>query len=107
MLPKDERLAKASDIRSTTRGNRNNTTLLSIFTCTNQTGKQRIVVICKKELGGAVKRNATRRALIAAYSNNRHKIAKNMDIVIIPKVPIAGLKAAEAAILDGMKIDHN
>jgi ribonuclease P protein component len=107
LLPKDQRLAKGSDIRSTTRGNRINTPLLTIHTRENQTGEKRFVVICRKSIGSAVIRNRTRRTLIAAYSINRHNIAKNMDIVVLPRKALRDLKSAEKALVIGLRIDNN
>lgn len=102
MLPKEERLIKGSEIRKTTKGNRIDTPLLSIYSRTNQTGNKRLVVICRKEIGGAVIRNKTRRALIAGYQIIKHKIDKNLDIVIMPRKAIKGQRAAEKALLDGI-----
>jgi len=102
LLPKDERLAKGSEIKSTIRGNRINTPLLSIHTRDNPTGRKRMVVICKKSIGSAVIRNRTRRVIMAAYANIKHKIAKNIDIVIMPKAQFNNMKKAEGILSAGM-----
>ncbi|MDD4178797.1 MAG: ribonuclease P protein component [Candidatus Margulisbacteria bacterium] len=45
----------------------------------------RMAIICKKGIGGAVKRNRTKRILSQLISNNYCNIAKNMNIIAIPK----------------------
>jgi len=45
----------------------------------------RILVITSKKLGGAVQRNRIRRVLYGAFNKIKHKINKNIDIVLFPR----------------------
>ncbi|OGB88208.1 ribonuclease P protein component [candidate division WOR-1 bacterium RIFCSPLOWO2_02_FULL_46_20] len=89
LLPKPERLSKASEIKATlkTRQYFSSTPLLSLVARDNARACSRLVVVTPKKLGNACKRNRIRRVICAAYCEIRHKIAKNIDLVVFPERP--------------------
>ena len=95
MLPKRERIGSRDRIKAIikTKQVHINSPLLNIVADVNQGPHPRWVVICSKRLGGAVIRNRIRRVFNAAISNIRHKINKNMDYVVFPKVSCDQLNA--------------
>jgi putative membrane protein insertion efficiency factor/ribonuclease P protein component len=57
------------------------TSPLLYFTGQDNKKAERILVICSKKLGSAVSRNRIRRQIVGWYIKNRHKIAKNIDMI--------------------------
>lgn len=49
----------------------------------NNSDTSRMAVVCSKKIGNAVVRNKTKRRVAAAMAKIWHKIAKNIDMVII------------------------
>ena len=94
MLPKSERLRKEKDIKKvlSKREIEARSPLLHLLAIRNQQPNPRLTVITSSKLGKAVKRNRMRRMIVNAYSKIRHKIAKNYDMVIIPKKTILNFK---------------
>lgn len=88
MLPKKERISNGGRIKEIL--NRKELTfyspLLHVIAKENEVNYSRLVVICTKKHGNAVVRNRIRRTFLEAYSRIRHKINKNIDLVIIPMV---------------------
>lgn len=86
MLPKGDRLRKEKEIRETLKhpGRKFKTPLLYFITRPNDLNGPRLLVITKKSLGGAVKRNRIKRLVKAAYLKIRRKININIDIVVFP-----------------------
>lgn len=62
-----------------------NSPLLYMAAEINEFEFPRFAIICKKEIGSAVKRNRTKRILSQLMSNNYCNIAKNMNIIAIPR----------------------
>ncbi|MFH1387168.1 MAG: ribonuclease P protein component [bacterium] len=87
MLPRDERIASGAQIKAIIRKKQFqfSTPLLYIVAARNNQRLSRLVVVCKKALGNAVKRNKTRRRIVSAYKDIKHNMTKNIDIVIFPK----------------------
>ncbi len=88
MLPKRERITSRDRIKAIIKTKQVHKTspLLNLIADVNQEAFPRWVVICSKRLGGAVQRNRIRRVFNAVISNIKHKVGKNIDIVIFPKV---------------------
>lgn len=104
MLPKNERLSRDKDIRETIRGKQYTvkTPLLYLTARDNSLTVSRLVVAAPKRLGKAVTRNRLRRIIVNAYSKNKHKLGKNIDIVIIPGNEAVGKTTQEL----GTAINH-
>lgn len=88
LLPKPERLSNSSDIKATLKVKQytSSTPLLSLVARDNKQLFSRLVVVTPKKLGNACKRNRIRRVYYAAYGKIRHKIAKNIDLVVFPRI---------------------
>jgi ribonuclease P protein component len=78
------------------------TSPLLYFTGQDNKKAERILVICSKKLGSAVSRNRIRRQIVGWYIKNRHKIAKNIDMIISPRTKAQGAEYA-AQLEQGLK----
>jgi ribonuclease P protein component len=97
LLPSRERIRKNSEIQAILKKKQLTFTspLLRIVAQANQHNTPRVVVVCPKSLGKAVTRNRIRRIIVGQYSNIRHKIGKNIDLVIFPRNVAERMKPAE------------
>ncbi|MDD5594128.1 MAG: ribonuclease P protein component [Candidatus Margulisbacteria bacterium] len=97
LLPKRERIVSRGRIKGLLKRKRFHfsSPLLNVVAEENNNSFPRWVVICSKRLGNAVVRNRTRRTTLAAISNIRLNINKNIDIVVIPKSTGLGSRALE------------
>ena len=88
LLPKRERITSRDRIKAILRIKQVHITtpLLNIVAEVNHGSFPRWVVICTKRVGNAVQRNRIRRLFISAIARIRHKINKNIDIIVFPKV---------------------
>jgi ribonuclease P protein component len=86
LLPKRNRISSETEIKRVlkTRHYQFKTPLL-YFSATEGQNNPRMLVICTKQLGNAVIRNRIRRIMSAWLLNNKHNIAKNIDMVIKPR----------------------
>jgi len=87
LLPKKERSLSGREIKQILKDKqyKYSSTLLSMAAQEKSKENPRLVVVCSKALGNAVKRNRTRRVVIQAYQNIWHNNAKKYDMVIIPR----------------------
>ncbi len=87
MLPKRERITKNREIKGILKRKRIHfsSPLLYVAGEENQETCSRLAVVCSSRLGGAVVRNKTKRAILAAYSRIRYNLAKNCDFVILAR----------------------
>ena len=92
MLPKAERLSRDREIKAVLRSRQyqSNNTLLRLTASDSQQTASRLVVVTPGKIGNAVTRNRLRRVFMAAYSKIKHKIAKNVDIVLFPRPAAIG-----------------
>ncbi len=93
MLPKRERIVSRDRIKAIIKNKQIHITspTLNLAADVNHEGFPRWVVVCSKRLGNAVIRNRIRRVFNSVICNIRHKIGKNMDVVIFPKVSTKSL----------------
>ncbi|MBN3033112.1 MAG: ribonuclease P protein component [Candidatus Saganbacteria bacterium] len=87
MLPKRERITDKNRIKGILNRKQYSysSPTLKIIAEENNGSFPRWVVICPGRLGNAVVRNRIRRAYQAAISRIRRNVAKNIDIVIMPR----------------------
>jgi ribonuclease P protein component len=92
LLPSKERIRKNREIQAILKRKQLtfNSPLLRIVAEFNQLKTPRLVVVCPKSLGSAVVRNRIRRTIVGYYANNRHKVGKNLDMVLFPRGVCAG-----------------
>jgi ribonuclease P protein component len=90
LLPKRERISRGSEIAAIRKRKQFHLTspLLYIIGEENKLPYSRMAVICRAGIGNAVERNRTKRIITAAYANIRHKIDKNMNLLLMPKAKI-------------------
>lgn len=95
MLPKKEIIRKEKEIKKIfkEKEKKYESPLLQLILKKNNLNNCRFLVITKKTIGNAFERNRTKRILKQKYSNIRHNIEKNYDIIVIPKQKI--LKIAD------------
>lgn len=87
MLPKRNRIRSGKEIKGihkTKQFHYTSPLLYIIANNSDQDGKK-VAIVCRKELGNAVKRNRIKRKIKAAYLNIRHKIAENVKMVVVPR----------------------
>lgn len=97
MLPSSERITKNREIQAILRKKQLIFTspLLRIVAQVNKLNTPRVVVVCPKSLGPAVKRNRTRRRILGYYTSIRHKIGKNIDMILFPRSATGSWAKAE------------
>lgn len=97
MLPKSARLSSEREIRQTIKDKQyeSKSPLLYLVANDNSLDESRLAVVIPKKLGKAVARNRVRRVFQAAFANIRHKIAKNIDLVVFPRSAAFGKTAPE------------
>ncbi|MBU0672061.1 MAG: ribonuclease P protein component [Candidatus Margulisbacteria bacterium] len=95
MLPKSARLSKEREIKRTIRAKQYEARrpLLYLVAMDNSHAESRLTVVIPKKLGKAVVRNRMRRVIQAVFGNIRHKIAKNIDIVVFPRHAAVGAES--------------
>ena len=88
MLPKKERSLSGREIKQILKEKqfKYSSTLLSMAAKEKSKENPRLVVVCSKALGNAVKRNRARRVIMQAYCNIWHNSDKKYDMVIIPRM---------------------
>jgi len=81
-----ERLSSEREIKETLKSRQHVSKgpLLSLVARENSRSITRVAVITPKSMGKATKRNRLRRIFIEAFSKIRHKISKNVDLVVFP-----------------------
>ena len=91
LLPKKERIRDEGEIKKLFREReiKSECPLFQIITKANKLTNSRLLVITGKKIGTAVERNRTKRVIKGIYLKNRHKIAKNIDIMIIAKKAVS------------------
>lgn len=104
MLPKGERINKGADINRILKKKQFHfsSPLLRIIAEENHNCCSRLVVICSGKLGGSVQRNRVKRIITAMYSRNKHKIAKNMSFVAIPRTVDVDVRTLENDLIKGL-----
>ena len=100
MLPKKARLSSEREIRQTikTKQYESRSHLLYLVAQENTLDVSRLAVVTPKKLGKAVVRNRLRRIFQAAFVKIRHKIAKNINLVIFPRPSAIGKTAGDAEV---------
>ncbi|MFC1571715.1 ribonuclease P protein component [Candidatus Margulisiibacteriota bacterium] len=98
MLPKRARLSKRKEIQAVLkkRQYKGSSPLLSFVACENELTRSRFLVVAKKKLGSATKRNRLRRVYSEAFSKICRNISKKCDLVVFPGSQSVGLGANEA-----------
>lgn len=104
MLPKDERITRGTDINRILKRKQfyHSSPLLRIIAEENDGTDCRLAVICSGKIGSPVARNRLKRDLIGMYTRNKHKIGKNMNFVIIPRVGKFDLSELEKELIEGL-----
>lgn len=105
MLPSKERIRKGRKIKEALKIKQFHFSSPLLYFSAMENGEEnsKIAVSCSKKLGPATVRNRTKRQIMGGYAKIKHKIAKNINIVIVPKVAAAGALAYEAAIGKGIR----
>ena len=105
LLPKVNRIRKGSEIKRILRNGRFHfsSTLFRMFADLSQGAGIRVAVVCSKKVGGAVDRNCTRRAIHRLVLKYWHKLAKNFDVVVVPKMALRGSVACDEEFRKGFE----
>jgi ribonuclease P protein component len=105
LLPGRERIRKGSIIKKTLsiKQFHYSSPLLYFAAMENGEANSKVAVSCSKKLGKANIRNTTKRQIMGGYANIRHKIAINIDMVIIPRAAKAGARAYQNVLERGIK----
>ncbi|MFH1684533.1 MAG: ribonuclease P protein component [Candidatus Margulisiibacteriota bacterium] len=106
MLPKSARISSEREIRKTIKNKQyeSSSPLLYLVANDNSLDGSRLAVVIPKKIGKAVVRNRLRRVFQAAFSEIRHKMAKNIDIVLFPRRASVGFNLKQAAECLGQSI---
>ncbi|MFH1347667.1 MAG: ribonuclease P protein component [Candidatus Margulisiibacteriota bacterium] len=106
MLPKCARLSSEREIRNTIRKKQyeSKSPLLYLVAKDNSLDESRLAVVIPKKIGKAVVRNRLRRVFQAGFVEIRHKIAKNIDVVLFPRHASVGFDMKQAAECLGQSI---
>ena len=111
MLPKSARLSSEREIRQTIKDKQyeSKSPLLYLVANDNSLDESRLAVVIPKKLGRAVTRNRLRRLFQAAFARIKHKIAKNIDMVVFPRSaaidkPVADIEVGLGKCLNRIKL---
>lgn len=95
-LSKEERLRNLRDFnRVRTVGRKVNSTNFSVFYTENHRDWTRIGIGIRKRIANAPRRNRAKRLIREFFRLNKHRLPKGLDLLILPKRDIAGLKYLE------------
>lgn len=103
MLPKKQRLTRDREIRGVlkTKQYESKNPLFYLVGKDNFLEISRLTVVTPKRLGKATIRNRLRRVFAEAYSKIRHKIKKNVDLVVFPRQAAVDKHVREVALALG------
>jgi len=88
LLPKRERIRREKDLKEVIKAKQFHfsSPLLYFVARLSQRPSCRVAIVCRRNIKGSVVRNRLKRVLRAAYLKIKHKIKKNIDLVIFPRV---------------------
>jgi ribonuclease P protein component len=94
-LPRERRITRGRDfIRARAKGRRLAVGCLLLNWVNASDGRIRIGVITSRKIGNAVIRARARRLLREAFRQNQHRVARNVDLVLVARASIVGKQFA-------------
>jgi ribonuclease P protein component len=105
LLPKRERIGREKDLEKVLKAKQFHFSSPLLYFVAGLNGRPncRVAIICRKSIKGAVARNRLKRVLRAAYLKIRHKIKKNIDLLIFPKASKVGFEEACKVLRAGLE----
>jgi len=95
-LGRERRLRSDREIREGYRqGRRRVGRLMVMWLRSGENASLRLAVVSSRKVGNAVARNRARRRLREAFRRNRHRLAGELDIVLVARRPIVESTADE------------